>query len=73
MKKYKYIFIKQVNEEIFNKKPVYRIYNNKSNEQLGMLYYYPAWRQYVFTQASKGCIFNKSCILDILNFIDSEI
>ena len=39
MKKYKFITIKQINDELFEKRPVYRIFNNKSNNQNGMVVY----------------------------------
>ena len=72
MKKYKYITIKQVDNELFEKQPVYRIYNNRSSEQLGILSYYKPWKQYVFS-SNESCVFNKDCLLDVLNFIDNEI
>ena len=72
MKKYKYISIKQIDNEMHCKKPMYSIVNNKSENVLGKLFYYPAWRQYCFTQYSQNCVFNNSCLRDILDFMENE-
>lgn len=69
VKKYKYITIKQTNQEIFEGYPVYRIYNNKKGDQLGILSWYKPWKQYVFSSREK-CVFNKSCLLDVLDFLN---
>ena len=68
MKKYKYITIKQLEEEVFNEKPVYRIYNNKSGDQLGVLSYYKPWKCYVFS-TREDYVFNISCLVDIVDFM----
>jgi len=70
MKKYKFINIRQVNNEIFERHPVYRIFNNKTETQLGILSYYKPWKQYVFSSQPE-CVFNDSCLKDVLNFIES--
>lgn len=72
MKKYKFIHIKQVNEELFEKKPVYRIFNNKSGDQLGIISYYKPWKEYVFSSIPE-CAFNNGCLRDVLDFIENEI
>lgn len=72
MKKYKYITIRQENNEVFNSKPVYRIFNNKSNNQLGVLSYYKPWKEYVFSSIEE-CVFNNSCLRDVLDFIENQI
>jgi len=72
-KKYKYITIKE-SEDLKNKlksiHAVFVILNNKSQSELGYLFYYPQWKQYVFTQAQVNMIFNKECLLNIIDFID---
>ena len=70
MKKYKYITIKQVGEEMFEGKPVYRIFNNKSKKQIGILSYYKLWKEYVFS-SKEGCVFNNSCLIDVIDFINN--
>lgn len=68
MKKYRFITIRQDGAETFNGKPVYRIYNNHSGDQLGILSFYKMWKQYVFS-AMSGCVFNDSCLRDVLDFM----
>ncbi len=68
-KKYKYITIKQVANELFEGIPVYRIFNNKSNDQLGIISYYKPWKQYVFS-STEECDFNISCLKDVIDFME---
>ena len=75
MKKvYKFITIQQPIldhiPEVFEGKPVYRIYNNKSNGLLGILSYYKPWKQYVFSSQPE-CVFNNSCLRDVLDFLEA--
>jgi len=70
MKKYKYITIELDGE--FNGKLQYKIINNKSKSTLGILFYYKEWKQYVFTQWKQSVIFNNSCLMDIVNFLNIE-
>ncbi len=72
MKKYKYITIKQVSLELHEGKPVYRIFNTKSNGQIGILSYYKPWKEYIFS-SKEGCIFNDGCLRDVLDFMDNVI
>ncbi len=67
-KKYKFITIKQVDGELFAKKPVYRIFNNRTKSQLGILSYYTPWKEYVFS-SMESCVFNNTCLLDVLDFM----
>lgn len=72
MKKYKYINIKQVNSEVFEGKPVYRIFNNRTGDQLGIISYYKPWKEYVFS-SKEDCVFNNTCLRDVLDFMEKEI
>lgn len=72
MKKYKYITIKQVDAEVFEGRPVYRIFNNRSNGQLGIISWYKPWKEYVFSSQPE-CVFNNSCLRDVLDFIEVQI
>ena len=72
MKKYKYITIKQVKGELFEKKPVYRIFNNRSNGQIGILSFYKPWKEYVFSSQPE-CVFNNGCLKDVLDFIENHM
>ncbi len=71
MKKYKFISITPDGE--FAGKPKYKIINTKSEGELGILFYHKPWKQYVFTQSQQGVIFNKSCLLDIIDFIETKL
>ena len=71
MKIYKYMLIKQTDNEVFKNKPVYRVYNKKSKEPLGIISYYPSWKEYIFS-SKEGCVFNNSCLKDIIDFIENE-
>lgn len=72
MKKYRYITIKQSNEELFEQKPVYRIFNNMTGNQVGIISFYKPWEQYVFS-SKENCVFNNICIRDVLNFMENII
>ena len=68
MKKYQFITIRQIGTETFEEKPVYRIFNNKTNLQLGIISWYKPWRQYVFSSRD-DCVFNASCLGNVLDFL----
>lgn len=78
-KKYKFITIKQKmlmtgdlsRGEEFEGKPTYRIYNNKGGDQIGIISWYKPWKQYVFSSQPE-CVFNNSCLRDVLDFMESE-
>lgn len=74
-KKYKFITIKQ---DVGLLTPVkkydilYQVYNNKNNNSLGVISYYPLWRQYIF-QPFGDTAFNNTCLRDIIDFMENEI
>lgn len=72
MKKYRFITIKQVANEVFEKRAVYRIFNNRNNAQLGIISFYKPWKEYVFS-SREDCVFNNSCLADVLDFINNHI
>ena len=72
MKKYKFITIKQMDDEVFEKRPVYRIFNNRDKHLLGLISYYFPWKEYVFS-SQEDCVFNNSCLRDVLDFIEKVI
>lgn len=75
-KKYKFITIcdeyDNGKQEMFSGHPVYRIRNNRSKEQIGILSYYRSWKQYVFSSQPE-CVFNNSCLRDVLDFLENVI
>lgn len=70
-KKYKYITIKRVDNESFGGWPVYRIFNNRTNRQLGIISWYKPWKEYVFSSQPE-CVFNNTCLRDVLDFIETK-
>ena len=71
-KKYKFIHIKQEHEEVFCGHPVYRIFNNKTKAQLGIISWYKFWKEYVFSSQPE-CVFNNTCLRDVLDFMENRI
>jgi hypothetical protein len=49
-------------------RPSYNCRNNRSKTLLGNVFYYQAWKRYVF-EGSPGCIFDTSCLADIIEFM----
>jgi hypothetical protein len=72
-KKYQYITIKQVDGDTFDNMPMFSILNNKSGFELGMIFYYKPWKQYVFSQSVESAVFNNGCLKNIIDFIENEI
>ncbi len=50
------------------KTPMYAVKNKQSLITLGAIYFYPAWRKYVF-EAVDSTIFDAGCLTDIVNFM----
>jgi hypothetical protein len=68
--KYKFITIKNLNNEQFEGRTVYRIFD-KEDVQLGIISFYKPWKKYVFSSRSK-CVFDAKCLADILDFMNSH-
>jgi len=63
---YKYIYF-----ELIENKPkttAWECRNNKSDDRLGVIQWYPAWRQYCFFPAPVT-IFNAGCLVDVQDFL----
>lgn len=71
MKKYKFITIRQENDEMFEKHPVFRVFNNRTGSQLAIISYYKPWKEYVFSSQPE-CVFNNTCLMDVLDFIETK-
>ena len=72
MKRYRFITIQQNLDELFEGKPVYRVYTNKDHAQLATISWYKPWKQYVFS-SQEGCVFNNSRLKNILDFLENVI
>lgn len=66
--KYKYIHFIET-EEIVNGRKVWECRNNKTKAILSKIFYYKQWKEYCFTQAESGVIFNDGCLADTIDFI----
>jgi len=73
LNKYKHITMWFDGKNTHNGKPVYGIFNNKSEELLGTIYYEPDWKQYVMTLESNNIIMSVSCLQDVIDFIENQI
>jgi hypothetical protein len=75
-KSYKFISIEQNNwrgePEVFEGKPVYRIFNKKDGTQLGMISWYRPWKKYVFSTKNQMA-FDATCLENILDFMKNHI
>jgi len=68
IKKYRFFTVSQNNGEMFDGKPVYRIYNNNTKTELGRISYYAPWKQFVFSMAPRA-VFNDRCLRHVLDFM----
>lgn len=68
--KTKYKFISFIFIEQKPKTQVYKCINNSSQNELGIIKYYPAWRQYCYFPTIQA-VYSKGCLEDINNFIES--
>lgn len=50
------------------KMPMYEVRNKATSDSLGVIYFYPAWRKYVF-ESNAGVIYDAGCLTDIVNFM----
>ena len=67
--KTKYEHIHFVRLEDKPKTSVWLCAANEDDEELGVVKWYGAWRQYCFHAAIYPCVFNVSCLEDICDFI----
>jgi hypothetical protein len=65
---FNYTFIHFVLLEHKSKTDVYSVRNNKSNDQLGIIKWYPSWRQYTFLP-TVDTVYSIGCLEDIVDFI----
>ena len=63
---YKYIHFRKIEQK--PKTAVYQCINTNHDDLLGIVEWYPPWRQYCFAPEYR-CVFNNGCLRDIINFI----
>jgi len=67
--KYKYIEMNRLEKEDKNKKTdVYSVKNIKSQFVIGLIKWYPSWRQYCFFP-SNDTLYSLGCLDNIVNFL----
>lgn len=64
---YKYIYFKLTEKK--TKTNVYECRNNASDDLLGIIKWYPGWRQYCYFPTC-AAVYSKGCLDDIRDFID---
>ncbi len=66
----KFKFIHFVEIEQKPKTKVYSCRNNRSGDELGVVKWYPGWRQYCFfPDELASLVFNAGCLADIITFM----
>ena len=55
--------------EWHEKKPMYDILNKKLGDVMGMVFWYPPWRQFV-CRFKDDCIWSADCLKDVQEFIE---
>ena len=50
------------------KTPIYEVKNKETLDSLGCIYFYPAWRKYVF-ESNPEVIYDVNCLYDIIDFM----
>lgn len=64
----KYITIKKTVKNKKRKTDIFTVHNKKSNFIIGIIKWYPSWRQYCFFP-SEMTVYSYECLRDISNFI----
>lgn len=64
---YQYIHFVKVAEK--PKTAVYHCLNNSTDDKLGEVYWYPAWRQYCYFPSAYA-VYSAGCLKDIQDFIE---
>ena len=70
MSNYKYIHFEKVKDK--DKTSVWSCRNNKSNIELGIIKWHPAWRQYCYFPTIEA-VYSKGCFKDIIDFIQKQM
>ena len=48
--------------------PGYRVYNKHNSDQLGIIYYFPRWRKFIFEPYIET-VYDSQCLTDIAFFL----
>ena len=67
--KYKFIHVSQdATKEMHAGKPVYYIFNNRSNEAIGKIYWFAPWRMWA-TTLRENSVWSSGCLADVRDAI----
>lgn len=55
-----------------HKTGTWRVSNRKNGDDLGLIAWYPAWRQYCFLP-TLGTVFSSGCLDEIMDFINNAM
>jgi len=69
---YDYIMFEKLPDNPKRKTSVWLIRNKNSQDCIGSVSWSAPWRQYCFFP-EQGCIFSRSCMNDIIDFIDIQM
>lgn len=67
----KYLFVEEKNPARKRKTKIFELCSKSSNVGLGMIYYYPAWRRFVFAPDNEA-MFDPRCLEDIVKFLNEQ-
>lgn len=65
---YKYIEMEEVEKK--SKTSVYAIFSKSNREAIGTIKWYGPWRQYCFFPLDDETVWNRTCLNDIVDFIN---
>lgn len=69
VKKTRYMTFKLVKKKA--KSNAYQVNNRRANDVLGIIEWYPYWRQYIFEPSweRQSCVFNHTCLSELAEFL----
>lgn len=68
--RYQYINFQRVPTSPTTRKTlIFDCHNNQSGAVLGVVQWYAPWRQYCFMDDGRDCVFNRTCLADIQDFL----
>jgi len=68
-KRYQFFTISETSEEAFSR-PTFSVTNNSSGTQIGMIGWYPRWKQFVFF-AESNTVWSAGCLADVQGFLNA--
>ena len=63
----KYLIIEEIPSD--RKTKLFDVLEKSNRRFLGVIYYYPTWRKYIFTPA-KDTVWSSDCLKDVFKFLE---